>query len=255
MENEQKAEVIDNENVEVAENLNDEPVEQVEEQETLVSDDDPKSIKKRLGMQGKKYRREIKALHERLSQMQEALEQKNNQDSYSSPGQPDPQNMSEEQRIEQAVRMAFGMQEQQKKKAEEQQSMAHVQKQYQRLNSEFDKASEKYEDFDDVVRGDDAPFTSHVRDALLLIDNPAEVAYKLGKNRGELERISKLHPVDQLREVNKLSFSLMSDKGEKSKSQQTTPMGSVRANPVNSSVNGKTSPAEIRARMKAGTWK
>jgi len=125
------------------------------------------------------------------------------------------------------------------------------------MHDEFDKASEKYDDFDEVVRAEDVPFTPHVRDALLLVENPAEVAYKLGKNKSELERISKLHPLDQAREVNKLSFSLMGGNNGKPSTTKPNPMGTVRANPANSTgaITDKTPASVIRARMKAGTWK
>src|SRR6185503_12736205 len=127
-----------------------------------------------------------------------------------------------------AVRMALGMKDHEEKQAREVEHQTHVHKQYQRLNNEFDKASDKHDDFDDVVRGDDMPFSPHVRDALLLVENPADVAYKLEKNRAELERISKLHPLDQAREVNKLSFSLMCGKeGKPSSHSKPSPIGSV----------------------------
>jgi hypothetical protein len=71
-----------------------------------------------------------------------------------------------------------------------------------------------------------------------------------------LQRISKLHPLDQAREVNKLSFSLMGNNGTKQGGNRTAPLGTVRANPVASqAVTDKTPPSAIRARMKAGTWK
>ncbi len=227
--------------------------------------DDPYGVKKRLGMQAKKHQREIRGLHDRLSQMQSMLggsdsaqHPNNNADSYSSPGQPNPPSMNENERIQHAVRMAFGMKDQEERQAKEAEHQAHVHREYQRLNNEFDKASDKYEDFDDVVRGDDTPFSSHVRDALLLVENPADVAYKLGKNRSELERISKLHPLAQAREVNKLSHSLMSGKDNKTSSQsKPSPLGSIRVNPSSHSgaITDKTPAAVIRARMKAGTFK
>ena len=177
--------------------------------------------------------------------------------SYPSEGQPNPPAMSEQERIHQAVRYALGAKEHEERQAKEAERQAHVHKQYERLHNEFENASDKYDDFDDVVRGHDVPFTPHVRDALLLVENPAEVAYRLGKNRAELERISKLHPLDQAREVNKLSFSLMGNHGKPAANQKSTPMGSIRQNPAHSStaVTDKTPPSVIRARMKAGTWK
>ncbi len=225
--------------------------------------DDPYGVKKRLGMQAKKHQREMRQVHERLEQMQSMMSGDNaraphNNNAYPSEGQPSPLGMNEDERIQHAVRMALGMKDHEEKQAKEAEHHTHVHKQYQRLNNEFDKASEKYDDFDDVVRGDDMPFSPHVRDALLLVENPAEVAYKLGKNRAELERISKLHPLEQAREVNKLSFSLMGGKdGKPSNSNKPNPMGTIRANPTShtGAITDKTPASVIRARMKAGTFR
>ncbi len=226
--------------------------------------DDPYGVKKRLGMQAKKHQREMRHMQEQMVHMQQSMMNRDSADpsmsqhnnSYPSPGQPSAPGMSEEERIQKAVRYALGAKEEQEKQAQHAERQAHVHKQYKRLNDEFDRASDKYEDFDELVRGDDVPFTHHVRDALLLVDNPADVAYRLGKNRSELERISKLHPLDQAREVNKLSFSLMNG-GGKSSGTKSNPMAPIKANPANSTgaITDKTPASVIRARMKAGTWK
>jgi hypothetical protein len=232
----------------------------------IADQDDPYGVKKRLGMQAKKHQREMRQMQEQMMRMQaqfsgdSAIPQQSpyNSNPYPSPGQPNPPAMSEEEKIQKAVRFALGAKEHEERQMKEAERQAHVHKQYQRLNDEFDRASDKYDDFDDVVRGEDIPFTPHVRDALLLVENPAEVAYRLGKNKSELERISKLHPLDQAREVNKLSFSLMGgNNGKPSSPTKANPLGTVRANPAHSStaVTDKTPPSVIRARMKAGTWK
>jgi len=222
------------------------------------------SVQKRVHALKRNHRKEIRELHERISHMESMRGndsanpgQQIHHNPYDSPGQPTPPGMNEQERIQHAVRLALGMKDHEEQQARDAERQAHVHKQYQRLNDEFDHASDKYDDFDDIVRGNDVPFTPHVRDALLLVENPAEVAYKLGKNRSELERISKLHPLDQAREVNKLSFSLMGNHGKPTANQKTTPMGGIRQNPVSSStaITGKTPPGEIRRRMKAGTWK
>jgi len=229
-------------------------------------EDDPYGVKKRLGMQAKKHQRELRQMHEKLMHLESQLSNGSgnnhhspyNSNPYPSPGQPNPPGMTEEERIEKAVRFALGAKEHEERQARDAERQAHVHKQYQRLNNEFDRASDKYEDFDDVVRGDDVPFTPHVRDALLLVENPAEVAYKLGKNKSELERISRLHPLDQAREVNKLSFSLMNgNSGKVNSATKANPLGEIKANPAHSSgaVTDKTPASAIRARMKAGTWK
>ena len=224
------------------------------------------SIQKRIHAQARKHAREMRQMQEQMHHLQSQLggdsaspQHNYNSNPYPSPGQPNPPSMSEEERIHQAVRFALGAKEHQEREAKQAEQQSHVHKQYQRMNDEFDKAAEKYDDFDDVVRAEHMPFTPHVRDALLLVQNPADVAYKLGKNKSELERISKLHPLDQAREVNKLSFSLLGVQkdGKSPQSQKTTPMGLlIRQNPASSSgaITGKTSPSEIRARMKAGTF-
>jgi len=233
------------------------------------SQDDPYGIKKRLGMQAKKHQREMRQMQEHMMRMQAQLQSANmdsanpanhpsNINPFPSPGQPSPPMMSEEDRIHRAVRYALGAKEHEERQAKEAEHANHVHKQYARLNDEFDRAAEKYDDFDDVVRGDDVPFTPHVRDALLLVQNPADVAYRLGKNKSELERISKLHPLDQAREVNKLSFAILGGKdGKTSSNSKGEPLGNIRANPAHAStsVTDKTPPSTIRARMKAGTWK
>jgi hypothetical protein len=235
-----------------------------EQDQGYAEKDDPYGVKKRLGMQAKKHQREMRQMQEQMMRMQSQManrqpyEEESHANAYPSPGQPNPPNMSEEQKIQMAVRYALGAKEHEEKQAKDAERLAHIQKQYKRLNDEFDNASEKYDDFDDVVRGDDAPFSNHVRDALLLVDNPAEVAYRLGKNRDELLRISKLHPLDQAREVNKLSFALMGGNIGKPPSapSKSSPMGATRVNPATSNaVTDKTPPSVIRARMKAGTWK
>ena len=228
-------------------------------------DSEPASIKKRLGMQAKKHQREMRQMQEQIMHMQSQLSggdsanphSSYNSNPYNSPGQPNPPGMSEEEKIQKAVRYALGAKEHEERQAQQAQSANHVHKQYQRLNDEFDRASDKYDDFDDVVRGEDVPFTPHVRDALLLVENPADVAYKLGKNKAELERISRLHPLDQAREVTKLAYSLMGNHGKPTANQKSTPMGSVRVNPSSSSgaITDKTPASVIRQRMRAGTFK
>lgn len=228
--------------------------------------DDPYSVKKRLGMQAKRHQREMRAMQEQLAQLHSRIGEANpsqytpdSTQSFPSPGQPNPPSGGEEERIQKAVRYALMAKDAEARKAKEAEGQAHIQKQYMRLQDEFDNASDKYEDFDEVVRGHDAPFSPAIRDALLFIDNPADVAYKLGKNRAELSRISNLHPLDQAREVNKLSFALMGGNNGKSSSSPNKPnvMGQIKANPANASsaVTDKTPASAIRARMKAGTWK
>jgi alkanesulfonate monooxygenase SsuD/methylene tetrahydromethanopterin reductase-like flavin-dependent oxidoreductase (luciferase family) len=223
---------------------------------------DPISADAEGSAQAKKHAREMRAMQDQLANLQAQLgstpnyhEQPTNP--YHSPGQPNQPTGSEEERIQRAVRYALDAKDAESRRAKEAESHAHVQKQYQRLQDEFDKASDKYDDFDELVRGD-APFTSAMRDALLLVGNPAEVAYKLGKNRSELSRLSQLHPLDQAREITNLSFALMNgNNGKSNSSSSANPLNPLKSNPVanTGAITDKTPASSIRARMKAGTWK
>lgn len=223
-----------------------------------VREDDPYGVKKRLGKQAKKHRREMRAMQEQMQAMQQQL-----QDAYSphqmAPSSSDSMNkpMNDEDRIQRAVSMALQAKDEQSKQAQREEQARQMQRLYENLQNQLDKGSEKYDDFEDVVRSNDAPFTNHIRDALLLISNPEEVAYKLGKNRDELSRISKLNPIEQAREVNKLSFALMGGNRDSSSNQQADLLSAKRPNPANNSsaISNKTPASVIRQRMKQGTWK
>lgn len=223
---------------------------------------DPLYVQKRLKQQKRAHDREIRALHERIQTMQSQGQPNTQQniDQTVDPYEP-PQSGDMAEHIHKAVSQVLRHKEEQEHKAKEAERMEHVNKQYQKLHKHLDGVADKYDDFDDVVRGDDAPFTPHMRDAALLLPHSGsgsagEVLYKLGKNRGELERIAKLHPLEQARELNALSHAMA--KGEEHKnSTQQRPLGNIKNNPVSNShaITEKTSPSEIRARMKAGKFK
>jgi hypothetical protein len=222
---------------------------------------DPLYVQKRLKQQKRAHDREMRELHARI----EAMQQSQNQPNHESSNSYNPSDMgghSDEEKIQRGVMLALRHKEMEERKAKEAEHAAHIGKQYQALSNHLDKLSDKYEDFDDVVRGHDAPFTSSMRDAALMLDldhnnpgNAGEVLYKLGKDPELLKKISNLHPLEQAREMVKLSKALIS--GGDHKTSQPRTLGNIKSNPVSHSrgVTEKTSPAEIRARMKSGNWK
>lgn len=62
-------------------------------------------------------------------------------------------------------------------------------------------ASAKYEDLEEVLFDPDLPWTKHMADAVSEEEDAAELLYLLGKAPAELERIAKLSPKAQEREV------------------------------------------------------
>jgi hypothetical protein len=162
-----------------------------------------------------------------------------------------------DEQIHKAVSYALRHKEMEENKAKQAEQAAHVHRQYQDLHRHLDTVSDKYDDFDEVVRGEHSPFTGHMRDASLLLPktgpgSAGETLYKLGKNKDELLRISKLHPLDQASEIVKLSHALIGG-GDSKASQAPRTLGQVKSTPVSNS--GAQDTASIRARMKAGTFK
>lgn len=72
--------------------------------------------------------------------------------------------------------------------------------------SQVTKATEKYDDFDEVV-GDLKPTTPWAI-AIMQEDNGADIAHYLGKHEKEAQRIIALDPYSQAREIGKLSVKL-----------------------------------------------
>ena len=80
----------------------------------------------------------------------------------------------------------------------------------QRLSTEWEekvaKASDKYEDFDDVV-GDIKPVNA-ITQAIMSEDNGPDVAYYLGKHLKEAQRIGSLSPIQQITAIGRLAERL-----------------------------------------------
>lgn len=226
---------------------------------------DPLYVQKRLKQQQRAHERQMRELRDEMQSMREhnssaAHPTGGNQpvNPYSSPGQPLPEGINPD--IHKAVSYALGHREAEERKAREAVSQQYVAKQYQALNKHLDSMADEHEDFDEVVRGE-APFTTHMRDAALMLPKTGagsvgKVLYKLGKDPELLKRVGNLHPLDQAAEMIRLSHALIGG-DEKPRSDSHNALGSIKSNPVtnSASITEKTSPGEIRRRMKAGTFK
>lgn len=218
---------------------------------------DSLAVQKRIKQMKRAHEREMRELYDRMSQMQSQNQPNQMQQQYSP--QEAPQGGGMDDAIHKAVSFALGQRDLEERKARDMESQQHIAKQYQELNRHLDSTSDKYDDFDDVVRGD-VPFTAHMRDAALMLPkkgpgSAGEVLYKLGKNPEELSRIAKLHPVDQAAELVALSHALIS--GGEQKGSHSRPLGQIKSNPVVNSagITEKTAVSDIRNRMKKGMFK
>jgi len=233
-------------------------------------DNDPLYVQKRLKQQRRQHEREIRELQAKMANMQNQMGQNQmgqnqNQSTFPTPmdaGSLQGQSGSVGDQIQQAVQMALNHREMQERKQKEAESAAHVQKQYGELHRHLDSMGDKYDDFDDLVRSDDVPITPAMRDYALTLPrkgngSAGEVLYHLAKNKDELNRISKLHPVDQASEMARLSQALISGGENKVSQSRPTTMGQIKTAPVtnNQAVTDKTPVGNIRKRMMAGTWK
>jgi len=208
--------------------------------------DGPKGIKARLGRERKKHAQQMAEMQRRMDMIQQQMISPYYQQSSQQQAQNMP--LSEEERIQRGVDMALAKREQAEKQR-------YIENQHRRFDEDLDRASDVYEDFDDVVRDDTAPFTPSMREAAMVLPNAPDVLYKLGKNREELHRIARLHPLDQAKEMVKLSVALLANK--KNVTNAPRPIGNIKSSPTAStktSPDGKTSVSELRRRLK-NNWK
>jgi hypothetical protein len=231
-------------------------VEGVEHQQGDGNQGDTLSVQRRLKQIRRAHEREIRELHARMADMQSQSQPNQMQNQYSPQ---DTQQGGMDDAIHKAVSYALQHRDMEERKAKDMQSQQHIAKQYQELNKHLDSTADRYDDFDDVVRGDN-PYTAHMRDAALMLPkkgpgSAGEVLYKLGKNPEELHRIAKLHPVDQASELVALSHALIS--GGENKQSSSRPLGQIKSNPVVNSagVTERTPVSDIRDRMKKGSFK
>lgn len=77
------------------------------------------------------------------------------------------------------------------------------------VQAKLSSASERYEDFNEVVMAEDLPITQDMAEAILELGNVGhDVAYFLGTHKSEADRISRLGRVAQLREIDKIAATL-----------------------------------------------
>lgn len=220
-------------------------------------DELPDVAKKRLGIQEKRHKKEMRKMQQQIEEMRSHLSSRSEpQDTSNDNGHYDSSNHGGmDDQIYKAISRAMELQKMQEHKSKEHEKAKHMHKQYQALQERLDNASSKYEDFDDVVRSEDAPYSDAIRDAALLVDNADDVLYRLGKDRDNLKRLSQLHPIEQMKEFVRMSVALRDGNDGKSNSSSSNarPLGQVKNNPVRShGINENSSPAEIRAKMKQG---
>jgi hypothetical protein len=116
-----------------------------------------------------------------------------------------------------------------------------------------EKAREKYDDFEQVAYNPKLPITDVMAQSIQASDIGPEVAYHLGANPKEAERISRLSPILQAKEIGKLEAKLASDPPVKKTSNAPTPISPITARSTGTPAYDTTDPRSIKT-MSTSEW-
>jgi hypothetical protein len=140
------------------------------------------------------------------------------------------------------------------RKAEELLRARETQRQQQEVLSAYHDREEevrsKYDDFEQVAYNPNLPITNVMAEAIQSSDIGPEVAYFLGTNPKEAERISKLTPYVQAKEI---GAKLADNPPVKKTSSAPTPITPVTARTTGSPVYDTTDPRSTKS-MTASQW-
>jgi len=116
-----------------------------------------------------------------------------------------------------------------------------------------EKAREKYDDFAQVAYNPNLPITDVMAQSIQSSDIGPEVAYHLGANPKEAERISRLSPILQAKEIGKLEAKLASDPPVKKTSNAPSPISPITARSTGAPAYDTTDPRSIKT-MSTSDW-
>lgn len=90
------------------------------------------------------------------------------------------------------------------------------------------EAKKEFADFESVAFSEDVLMSDAMRDAIITSDFGARIAYELGKNPDEAERIAKMNPVSAIREIGKIESRISGTKPA-AEEQEEPPVASSKA--------------------------
>jgi hypothetical protein len=116
-----------------------------------------------------------------------------------------------------------------------------------------EKAREKYDDFEQVAYNPNLPITTVMAQTIQASDVGPEVAYHLGANPKEAERISRLPPFLQAKEIGKLEAKLIAEPPTKKTSTAPAPIAPVTARSTGGPSYDTTDPRSVKT-MTTSEW-
>ena len=109
-----------------------------------------------------------------------------------------------------------------------------------------EKARDKYDDFEDVVYNPKLRITDVMAETIQYSDLGPDLAYWLGSNPKEAERIARLPPILQAREIGKIEVRLSDNPPVKKSTSAPTPISPVTARSSGSPSHDTTDPRSIK---------
>jgi hypothetical protein len=116
-----------------------------------------------------------------------------------------------------------------------------------------EEARDKYVDFEEVAYNPNLRITPYMAETIQASDIGPELAYHLGSNPKEAERIAKLAPIFQAKELGKLEAKLAADPPAKKSSNAPAPISPVNTRTSSASTFNTTDPRSISS-MTTEEW-
>lgn len=143
------------------------------------------------------------------------------------------------------------------KKAEELIAQRELQKQRAQIEDSYaereEQARDKYDDFEQVAYNPQLRVTDVMAETIKASDIGPDLAYWLGSNPKEADRISRLSPLLQAREIGKIEAKLSAEPPQKKTSSAPAPISPVSARAANPGVIDTTDPRSTKT-MSASEW-
>jgi hypothetical protein len=123
----------------------------------------------------------------------------------------------------------------------------------EQFHEKEEEARAKYDDFEQVAYNPKLPITDVMAQTIQASEIGPEMAYYLGLNPKEAERISKLSPILQAKEIGKIEAKLSDNPPVKKTSNAPAPIAPVTARTSSSPAFDTTDPRSIKS-MSTSEW-
>lgn len=212
---------------------------------TFTQEELEKEIGKRLAKAERKAKREMDA---RITEIM-ASQQKPETSAPAAEGRPTPDKFTTTEDYVEAIaewkakQIIKGQQQEFDSRNQEQAAQRHRADQQAEYHERVEAAQEKYDDFDEVTTNPSLNISPAMADAILASDVGPDVAYFLGINPKEADRIAKLSPFLQVKEIGRLEAKVIAEPPAKKTSSAPAPITPVKprgTSPARSTLDPKS---------------